>query len=130
MKYYLPAILWAAVIFILTMMPGKYVAPVNIWDIANFDKLAHIAVFIALILLLMYGMLKHLGYCALHATQFAISTAICVGYGFLLEVLQYALTDDRYFELHDAIANAFGCIAGIALFKYFLQKRLIKRARQ
>ena len=122
LKYNLPAIIWAVVVFILTMMPGKYIPPVNIWDFANLDKLAHLAVFAVLITLALHGFGKQQSYEMLRAHPAGIAFAVCVAYGFLLEVMQGTLLADRYFEWYDAAANAAGCVMGIIFFRFVLQE--------
>ncbi len=130
LKHTLPAFLWALFIFILTMMPGKYIPPVNIWDIANLDKLAHLFVFVVLLVLTLYGFLKQDAYKILLSYPMLIAFTLCTAYGFLLEVMQGMLLSDRYFEWYDAVANAAGCVAGIILFKFIPQKNYFKAERQ
>jgi VanZ family protein len=119
-KYYLPAFLWAIVILILTMMPGKYIPPVNIWDLTNIDKLAHLFVFAVLMVLLLYGFQKQTQFNPLPFRMLLIAFFICVSYGLLIEGMQGTLLTDRHFELYDALANAIGCIIGGFLFKYLI----------
>ena len=76
----LPALAWAAVIFILTMMPGKYIPPVNIWNLANLDKLVHLSIFVVLIVLALYGFLKQQAYRVLREHPAAIAFVLCAGW--------------------------------------------------
>src|SRR5687768_7181878 len=125
-KYYLPALLWAVVILILTMMPGKYIPPVNIWDIANIDKLAHLFVFAVLMVFLLYGFKKQPQFNRLPSRMLLIAFLLCVFYGLLIEGMQGTLLADRHFELYDALANTIGCLLGGFLFKYPLQAIMAK----
>ena len=117
LKNYLPAFVWAFFIFFLSMMPGKYVAPANIWDLANFDKLGHMFVFLVLMLLSLRGFSKQIH--AAPAFRFILTMfLICSVYGFLLEVMQGTVSTDRQFDLVDSVANMLGCLLGGVLFKY------------
>lgn len=123
LKNYLPALVWAFLIFILSMMPGKYVAPANIWDLANFDKLGHMFVFLVLMLLSLRGLSEQI-HSAPSLRFILIIFLICSAYGFLLEVLQGTLSTDRQFDIVDSVANMLGCLLGGALFKYARAIRL------
>jgi VanZ family protein len=92
--------------------------PGNIWDIANFDKLAHLFVFAVLMALTLFGFLKRKQLKTLPVAAFVVAFIVCASYGLLLEVMQGTILADRYFELYDALANSIGCIVGGALFKY------------
>ncbi len=117
LKNYLPAFIWAFLIFILSMMPGKYVAPANIWDLANFDKIGHMFVFLMLMLLSLWGFSKQIH--SAPAFRFIlIMFLICSLYGFLLEVMQGSLSTDRQFDIVDSVANMLGSMLGGVLFKY------------
>jgi VanZ family protein len=128
-RFYLPALLWALFILFLTMMPGKYIPPVNIWDFANVDKLVHLFVFMVLMLLLLYAFLRHQLVKAFYLPLLFTAFLICVSYGLLIEIMQGTLLTDRHFELYDALANATGCVLGGILFKYRLQAIMAKRFR-
>lgn len=128
-RYYLPALLWALFILVLTLMPGKYIPPVNIWDIANFDKLAHLFVFMVLMLFVLYAFVRHKQSKPFYLPLMLTAFLICVSYGLLIEIMQGTLLVDRHFELYDALANATGCIIGALLFKYRLQAIMVEQIR-
>ncbi|MFC4218755.1 VanZ family protein [Flagellimonas marina] len=46
-----------------------------------------------------------------------------IGYGILIEVLQYTLTDDRMAELGDVFANSLGAFVGIGLVQWLFSKK-------
>ena len=122
LKYNFPALLWALVIFILTLMPGKYIPPAGIFEILYPDKLVHMAVFAVLIVLFLFGFLRQDTFRMLRFHPMAIAFTGCVIYGFLLELMQGTLLADRYFEILDAIANAVGCIIGMGVFRFYLKR--------
>lgn len=121
LKHTLPAILWALVILILTLMPGRFIPPAGIFEIFHPDKLVHIAVFVALIVLFLRGFLKQDEFQLLKRHSVIIAFTGCVIYGFFLEVMQGTLLTDRYFEWLDTTANTIGCIIGVVAFRYFKQ---------
>jgi len=118
-KYNLPAILWALVILVLTLMPGKFIPPAGIFEIFHPDKLVHIAVFAVLIALCLYGFLKQQTFAWLRLHPVIIAFSGCVLYGLWLEAMQGTLLADRYFEWMDAAANAIGCGVGAGAFRFF-----------
>ncbi|NND78088.1 MAG: VanZ family protein [Flavobacteriales bacterium] len=97
-----PTILWALVILALSLMPGKDLPSI---DIDYIDKIGHAVV---------YGILAYLIYGT--GVSFKIRTPILVAiiipicYGILIELLQDYLSEDRFADIYDAIANAFGAI--------------------
>ena len=114
LRSFLPAFLWAVLILILTMMPGKYIPPVHAWDFLHPDKLAHLCVFAVLMVLALHGISKNND---VSVQLLFLSFLLCAGYGLLLEAMQGTLLSDRYFEWQDAAANALGCVLGGILFK-------------
>lgn len=116
LKNYLPALLWALFILILTMLPGKYIAPANIWDIVNFDKLGHLFVFSVLMVFFLRGLSKEF-HPAPAFRYILFAFLVCSMYGFLLEVMQGTLSADRQFDVVDALANMLGCLLGGIVFK-------------
>ncbi len=119
LKHNLPAILWALVILILTLMPGKYIPPAGFFEIFHPDKLVHVAIFAVLIALCLHGFLKQETFSLLRLHPMVIAFSGCVLYGLLLEAMQGTLLADRYFEWMDAAANTAGCAVGAGLFRYF-----------
>ena len=47
---------------------------------------------------------------------------MAIVYGILIEVLQYAITEDRMAEMGDVLANAIGAIAGIGFIRWYFSK--------
>lgn len=117
-RYSLPALAWAAFIFFITLMPGKYIPPVSIWDFVAFDKFIHAGVFAVLVILFMYGFVRQYDIKVTRSYPGWIALAICVPYGLMLELMQELLLSDRYFEWYDFMANVAGCVLGIIIFKF------------
>ncbi|MFN8287107.1 MAG: VanZ family protein [Chitinophagales bacterium] len=108
-KYNWPPILWAAFILVLCLMPGKSLPSVSLWQ---FDKLVHFLFYIILAVLMLYGWRKQWDYPVLKERTIVRILVLTFAYGFLVEIMQDQLTDDRHFDIYDAIANAAGGIVG------------------
>ncbi len=108
----MPALICAAAIFGLSVMPGIQLPE----TFFSPDKLGHFAA---------YGLLSWLTLNGLRKTDrretlfFILAIAAVSGYGILLEFVQWAFFPHRYFEVWDMIAN----IAG-AGFSYFAMRGL------
>lgn len=116
LKKYFPALLWAAVIAVLSLGPAPNL-PQS--DLLAPDKAAHTFV---------YGLLVYLALRALHFKQkLTVSLVVTVilastAYGFFLEVMQKTFFPYRYFEWGDVIANAAGSVAGYVIFNRINKK--------
>jgi VanZ family protein len=117
-RYNFPALVWALFIFVITLLPGKYIPPVSIWDFASFDKLVHTGVFAVLLYLFMKGFTKQYAFSFLRSYTAVTAFSICFFYGFLMETMQGLFLVDRYFDIFDVAANSVGCVLGIFIFKF------------
>lgn len=117
-KAYSLVLIWALIIFGLSIMPGVDL-PESWMDLVSMDKLAHAFV---------YGMLTFLGLRAWQMTKglapngYWIVILLSSLYGFSLECVQYAFFPGRFFETLDIIANIIGSLIGACIF-YYLQLR-------
>lgn len=116
MKYFVPAIFWSIFIFVACAMPGKDIPHISFLEILQFDKWVHAGIFFVLALLLVRGM-KFTYVRAAHITTLLFALAICIPYGGLLEIMQGTLFQDRSADLLDFIANSFGAIAGVLVYR-------------
>ncbi|MCB0652153.1 MAG: VanZ family protein [Saprospiraceae bacterium] len=119
MKYFIPAITWAAVIFILSAMPGKNLPHIDLGDLLEADKIAHIGVYLILTLLLFRGLVKQK---SLTTKNIIYAIIITAGYGILLEFGQYYFFPGRYFEFFDIVANIIGSITSLIFLKFINHK--------
>ncbi len=118
MRYFLPAIIWFVVIFVACAMPGKDIPHISFLEILAFDKWVHAGIFFILVLLLMRGM--KLTYVRVaNRTTVLFALAIAISYGGLLEIMQGTLFQDRSADLYDFIANSFGAVCGVMLYRKF-----------
>jgi VanZ family protein len=123
MKYFVPAIVWFIFIFVACAMPGKDIPHISFLEMLAFDKWVHAGIFFVLVILLMRGM-KFAYVQAAHSTTVLFALAIAIPYGGLLEIMQGTLFEDRAADLYDFIANSFGAVCGV-----FLYRNLAKRIK-
>lgn len=119
--YFLPAIIWGAVIFVIISMPPSAIPPTDKLRIPDIDKIIHFGIFFVLGLLLVFGFVNSGGQQGKH---FVISVLIGIAYGALTEYLQYCCIMGRYGSFADFIADVFGTVFG-ALFIRITKKGAI-----
>lgn len=110
-------LIWAIVIFIVTMISG--VKGSNI-KINSFDKITHLTVFMILSLLMVVGLTKQKTFKKLQLYAEKSTIIISFTYGFLIEFIQYLLPY-RTFSWLDVLANTCGVFMGMGLF-YIIYK--------
>jgi len=114
-KPFIPVILWAIVILILSISPLPNM-PEDWTDLISLDKLAHAFV---------YGLLTYLGIRALkrigslNTPKIWLVILLSSIYGISLEGVQFTFFPGRYFETLDIIANIIGSLLGAAIFYFF-----------
>lgn len=87
------------------------------WEIPNVDKLAHVLIYILLMLLwCSYVFQKS----AADAQRNLLITALVIfGYGIVIEAIQHWLIPNRLADIWDVVANGLGSILGYLIFKKF-----------
>ena len=121
MKNYIPAFIWASIIFWLSAGPGVSL-PESWSDFFAPDKVGHMIFYMILSILLLWGNQSREK--SWNKRNAFILVTICAFYGLLLEIMQYAFFPSRYFEVLDIIANIIGSFTGLYLYKYFFIKKL------
>ena len=109
LRYNLFTILWAGIIFLLILMPGKEMP--DIQDLFSFDKIAHLGVFSILSFLMIVGFTKQHTFQGLAKSPVKYSLAISGTYGTILELGQ-AIVPDRYANFYDLAFNLMGVLIG------------------
>jgi VanZ family protein len=125
LKYYLPALLWAALIFTLSSIPRLTPPPVGL---KVSDKFYHFVEFIIFGLLLIRALVYYYRPARWPA---AIRRAVLLGilWGALDEVHQLFVTG-REAALLDVLADAAGVLAAAAVARWWLVKRDMSRNRK
>jgi len=122
-KMFVPAIIWAIIILILSSLSGSTMKQFDWSDIANIDKMGHLFFYAVLSFLTLFGFYKN-GLKNISIRNILTSTIMVVSYGGLIEILQYSLIKGRYFDLLDFLANIIGCTVGIIIFMYLKNLRV------
>ena len=118
-KHFLPALLWLLFITGLSVMPSVQLPKV---DFFSADKLAHAFVYGVLTWLLLRGMRQARGGAALSWKARLAVLAFAIGYGVLMEFVQFAFITGRFYELDDMLANGAGCLVAWALYRKWSSK--------
>ena len=126
MKNLWPAIVWALAILALCGMPGRDIPHISFLELLAFDKWVHAGIFFVLAVLMIRGLrLQFQNWWSRNAVLFSLT--FCVLYGGVLELMQEAVFEERAADIYDFIANSFGAIVGVLLYRKLSQK--IKRVR-
>lgn len=116
MKPFIPAILWAVLVLILSTMPGIQLPKAIIAP----DKLGHFAV---------YGIFNWLALKGLASSDnlsrrtALMVTLIVTGYGMAMEFVQWGFFPNRFFEVWDMVANFTGAVLGYIAFNFYFTKK-------
>jgi VanZ family protein len=104
LRYYLPALLWAALIASLST---SRLPALPTWDLLAPDKIGHLVFYAILTLCLLWAQEKN-GLEHFWQQEF-LSATLAFGYGACLEGIQACLPH-RSFDYADVLANGFGVI--------------------
>ena len=98
---------WALVILVLCLMPTENLSGESwLGRINNIDKVVHGWLFFILFLSLFVARQKFSS--RISAGTLVMILSICIGYGLLIEILQYSLTSYRSAEFLDVAADGIG----------------------
>ena len=115
MKAFIPAIIWAIIILILSGTPSQNLPQINLGSLFEADKIAHIGVYCILSLCLLWAFFKQKRWTA----QFMfLAVFISSSYGILMEIAQFYIFPGRYFEIFDIVANIIGSIGSLLFLKF------------
>lgn len=116
--FFIPAIIWGLVIFVVISMPPSAVPPTDKLRIPHIDKIIHFAIFFIFGALLVYGFIKTYRQKIMFLF---ISMVIGILYGGFTEYLQYCCFEGRHGTFADFVADSFGTVFGV-LFMNIMQK--------
>ncbi len=119
MKYFIPAILWAVLILVLSGMPGNAMPSFDWWHLFQPDKVGHVVVYAILTGLLLWGTVKKIQLKPLPKNTIVTVVLIAVLYGISMECMQWQFFPGRNFDVLDIIANIIGSFAGLACLRFF-----------
>lgn len=115
----LPALSWAAVIFVLSSFPGSAYPQVGVWSA---DKFAHVAVYGALGLATAVALHRGVGLRSLTAL-FVWSVLLCTAYGVSDEIHQ-SFVPGRSPDVRDVVADFAGAVLGAGVYVARLRARV------
>ena len=129
--YFVPAVAWFVVIFILLVMPNSDIpSSFFLFRIPNFDKLVHAGIFGFEVLLLCWPFFNTP---MANRQLFLKITIAVIAYGIIMEFVQ-KLTPDRDYDTLDMVADSAGAIIAFfvnnAWFKLYTkrkQQRAVKK---
>ena len=107
------SLLWAAFIFVLCATPGNLIPSANWLELLSIDKWVHAGMFFILNSLFFLMVLKN-NQNHYWIIFYFLSSII---YGALLELMQAYCFINRSADGQDIIANSFGCVLALILFK-------------
>jgi VanZ family protein len=117
LRPWIPALGWAAIIFVLSSFPGSAYPATNLW---NADKLVHIVLYGLLGGLCARGLLRGSGQGA--AAAFWLAALLSTLYG-ISDELHQAFVPGRNSDWHDVVADAIGSLVGAALVALLARRR-------
>lgn len=125
-KPYFPALSWAAIILILTLLPPQALPKVPDWSLISISSLAHLFFFMTWALLLLLGFFRSNSNTGNRKySRIWFTFILAVSYGALIEVLQGLMRLGRQPDVADIFFNTVGALLGIASF-YLIKKLFIK----
>jgi VanZ family protein len=107
--YFLPAILWAILIYFLSTTSGDNLPKFNLLSI---DKIGHLLFYAALTFWLLWAAKKNAVY---NIVSILLAVSVAGLYGVALEWRQ-AFLPHRSFDYADMLANFMGCMLGLLSF--------------
>ena len=120
-----PALVWAAIILILTGLPGDaFPEVISFWDWLEPDKLMHVFMFGVLSFLVFYGLREQ--YRSGNSRYFysILILGVTLAYGLLTEILQANVFVGRDGNIFDFLANSIGVFAGWLAYRILDRKKI------
>ena len=121
-KFHLPAIFWALIILLLCGIPGNKIPELTFLEWLNPDKFVHLILFGVLCILLLKGFERQNYSRALNKNAIFLALTLCIIYGCIIEILQEYFFINRSGDVRDAVANLFGTLFGLWVYKRYFGK--------
>ncbi len=117
--------MWTLLVVLLSIAPPQSLSGVNP-TLPNFDKIVHFIFYVFVVYLWIVGFKKQTSSKKIREHAFYIVVFGALILGLTLEIIQHFYIKNRFFEYRDLIANSFGCIFGLVLFKIIYKTSYIK----
>ena len=124
LQNYWKTLLIAALILTASILSGKQLNKVPVFEIKNLDKIIHFSMYFVLVLSMFSSYLKSFTNITAQ-TKIAI-VLLAAFYGLSLEGVQYYFTADRSAEVADMIANTVGCVVGLFLYPTLFRYKIFR----
>ncbi|HWB24070.1 MAG TPA: VanZ family protein [Chitinophagaceae bacterium] len=126
-QYFIPAIIWFIIIYILLVMPSSDIPTFYFLDVIYFDKWVHAGLFGMQVILTCFPFFKS-KYTS--ASFFFKITVLVIAYGVAMEFVQkYFTNGDRDFDVLDIAADAAGAVIGYLFIKARFKKFTAKQEK-
>lgn len=110
--WFIPAVTVALGIFLLSTL---FSIPFQVEGVSFLDKIEHCFAYFVLMMSFLIAFKKTNRLSASRCTWLMLLLSL---YGFGLELTQYLLFPNRYFEWFDALANVLGVVLGFLIFRF------------
>lgn len=124
-RFLIPAMLWTILTILLSVASPQSMSGVNP-SLPNFDKIVHFTLYVFNVYFWTVGLKKQTSSKQVRENAFYYALIGAFFLGLTLELIQHFFIKNRYFEVQDLIANSFGCIFGLVLFKMIYKTSYIK----
>ena len=121
-RFHFPALLWAAVVIFLTLLPSDKLPETPEWELLSFDTLAHAGVFGLLTVLVARSFYFEYGKPQFLKFALFVAIVLCSFLGVIIELLQTVMKMGRHGEPRDVLSDMIGIFLGTMVF-YFLFRR-------
>jgi VanZ family protein len=115
MKPFFPAIIWAAIIFGMSIGPSIQLPETAISP----DKIGHLAAYGILTWLIIKALEKNKKLSSKTGNLTVLTVSM---YGIALEIVQWAFFPNRFFEVWDMFANFSGAVLSYLAFTFYFTK--------
>ncbi|PZP49864.1 MAG: hypothetical protein DI598_06840 [Pseudopedobacter saltans] len=117
--YFIPALLWAILIYVLLTLPGKDFEDSPFEGIPHFDKVVHMGLFGAQVFWLCLPLAKRY---TPKASVLLWMTFFTIVFGIVMEYVQKYFTTDRSFDWTDMVADSVGAILSYFCMRYIFRQ--------
>jgi VanZ family protein len=119
-KYVYP-IVWLGLVIFASLAPSDKLPDFQLFKHA--DKVIHFSIYCGLSLLSVPSFLKVRNY----KRSYFYTVIFSVIIGFLMEYLQYTMSNGRSAEISDIIANCMGAFTGIVFYEFLFKNKKIEK---
>lgn len=124
LQNYWKTLLIAGLILTASILSGKQLNNVQLFEIKYFDKIIHFSMYFVLVISMFSSYIKSV---AIITTQTKIAIVLLAAfYGLSLEGVQYYFTADRSAEVADMIANTVGCVVALLLYPTLFRYKIFR----